>query len=85
MYKVVVSNKAIKEIDELPDRIFLRVDELIQTLSVLPRPVGSIKLTDIEEYRIRIGDYRLLYTIDENLHEIHIFKVSHRKDVYKKK
>jgi len=85
MYKIIISNKASKEIDNLPDRIFLKIDDIILKLKKKPRPVGSIKLTNLEEYRIRIGDYRLLYTIDEKLKEIHIFKVSHRREIYRKK
>jgi len=85
MYKVIISNKVVKEIDNLPDNNFLRIDEVIQALKENARLVGSIKLTDIEGYRIKIGDYRILYTINENLKEIHIFKVIHRKDAYKRK
>jgi len=50
-----------------------------------PRPVGIFKLTNEESFKLRIGDYRILYTIDDDLKEIRIFKVAHRKNVYRKK
>ena len=85
MYRVIVSNRAIKELENIPDKIFLKFDAIIQSLKENPRPVGSIKLTEKEEYRIRVCDYRLIYTIEDDIMEIHIFKVAHRKEVYKKK
>ena len=85
MYKVVLSNKVIKEIDKLPEDIFQKVDKVIQDLKLDPRPVGSIKLTGSEGYRIKVSRYRILYTIEKKKKEIRIYGVLHRKDAYKKK
>jgi mRNA interferase RelE/StbE len=85
MYKIRISNRVVKEIDDLPNSAFIRVDDIIQNLKIQPRPFGSIKLTDIEGYRIKVGDYRILYTINDTVKEIEIFKVINRKEVYRKK
>jgi mRNA interferase RelE/StbE len=50
-----------------------------------PRPDGCIKLSDSEEYRIRVGIYRILYEIDDDRKIVSIYKIEHRKDIYKKK
>lgn len=83
MYKVKLSNKVIKYIDDLPDLIFKKFDEVIDKLKSEPRPFGCIKLTDFEAYRVRFGKYRIIYTIDDKEKEINIFKISHRKDIYR--
>ena len=85
MYKVAISNMVEKALDKLPGSVFLKIDQAIQALKESPRPVGCVKLTDTEGYRIRVGDYRLLYKIDDNILNIYIFRVAHRKDVYKKR
>ena len=69
----------------MPDSAFIKLDNIITYLSENPYPNGCLKLTDREGYRIRIGDYRLLYRINKDKNEIIIFKVSHRKDTYKKR
>ena len=48
-----------------------------------PRPVGCKKLTNEEGYRIRVGNYRILYKIDDKNFSINIYKITHRKDVYR--
>lgn len=52
-------------------------------LKVNPRPVGCKKLTNEEGYRIRVGNYRILYTIDDTNSSVNIYKIAHRKDVYR--
>jgi mRNA interferase RelE/StbE len=84
MYKVILSNKVIKEIDELPDNVFDKFDEVIQKLKSNPRPIGCMKLTDQEGYRVRFGKYRIIYTINDKLQEISVFKISHRKESYRR-
>jgi mRNA interferase RelE/StbE len=54
-------------------------------LKVNPRPVGCKKLTNEEGYRIRVGNYRILYTIDDTNSSVNIYKIAHRKDVLDEK
>jgi len=48
-----------------------------------PRPTGSVKLTGFEVYRLRIGNYRALYTVDDQTRTIEIISVGHRKEIYR--
>ncbi len=54
MYKILLSNIAKKALDKLPDSAFLRIDKRIQSLKYEPRPVGCIKLSGNDSYRIRV-------------------------------
>lgn len=60
IYKISVSNHAIKQLDKLPKTIYLKAFERMKNLSSNPRPNGCVKLTDFNEYHIRFGDYRIL-------------------------
>jgi len=83
MYKVLIVKSAIKEISKLPVKEAVRITEKILTLKDDPRPIGSLKLKGRKgEYRIRMGDYRILYTIQDELLVVNVIKVANRKDVY---
>lgn len=84
-YVIVVSKATQKQIDDLPQEIQERVDEKIRSLADEPRPNGAAKLKGSKnEYRIRIGDYRVRYEIDDDKQTIQILQCKHRKDVYRK-
>ena len=85
MYKVILSNKTLKQLDKIPTEIYLRIYQKLKSLSENPRPHGCIKLTNSEDYRIRIGNYRVLYSINDINQTIEIYNIQHRKDVYRKK
>ena len=83
-YKVVIKSSASKEIDAVEQkknrqRIVLR----IQSLGENPRPFGCEKLSGHDLYRMREGNYRILYSIDDGKLLVDIIKVGHRKDVYR--
>jgi mRNA interferase RelE/StbE len=83
MYKVEIVKSAIKELSKISSKEALWVLEKIETLKENPRPQGSIKLTGSkDEYRIRVGNYRVLYTIEDTILFVQVFKIGHRKDVY---
>ncbi|MBW4673625.1 MAG: type II toxin-antitoxin system RelE/ParE family toxin [Desmonostoc geniculatum HA4340-LM1] len=84
-YTVIISKSVQKQIDNLPNDITLRVIEKIQNLAVEPRPDRIVKLKGFDnEYRIRIGDYRVRYEIDDESQLVQILQCKHRKDVYRK-
>jgi mRNA interferase RelE/StbE len=83
MYKLKIIPQAQKDLDTLPAKIFNRIKSAILNLSEDPRPYGAIKLTGQEGYRIREGDYRILYRIDDSSKEIYIYRLKHRKEVYR--
>lgn len=84
MYRIVVSRSAEKDLKRLSTSIFKRVAVKIDTLAENPRPSGSKKLkgTQDELWRIRVGDYRIIYEIGDELKLVDIRRIRHRKDVY---
>lgn len=66
-YSLIIPKSVQKQLDKLPDAVFKRVIEKIQALATEPLPVGAIKLKGKEnEYRVRVGDYRIRYKIDDH-------------------
>ena len=84
-YRLLLKASAAKEIEALGTKADRkRVIERIQTLSSDPRAKGSEKLAGyVDRYRVRQGRYRIVYHIDDKRHEVTVFKVAHRKDVYR--
>jgi len=91
-YKIIILQRAEKEIKKIPKDIGKKIIRRIYELGEDPRPLGCKKLTDYQSsrtsekvcYRLRQGDYRIIYTIEEGLITITVVQVSHRKEVYKK-
>lgn len=83
-YSVVIEKKVLKTLEKLDNRIYEDVVEKITALEDNPRPPGSTPLVNIGYLRIRVGDYRVIYDIDDTLKEIYILDIGHRKDIYKK-
>ena len=82
-YSIEIKKSATKEMVKLPKPHLQRIIEKIQSLSTNPRPEGCKKLSADEKYRIRVGNYRILYTIEDNQLIIYVVKIGHRKDVYR--
>jgi len=82
-YEVRILRAAEKEMDELPRAVHARISKRILLLEDNPRPRGVKKLSGHEEYRLRAGDYRVLYTIDDKRHVVTVFAVGHRREVYR--
>ncbi|MBK7099301.1 MAG: type II toxin-antitoxin system RelE/ParE family toxin [Sphingobacteriales bacterium] len=83
MYSIVILRSAQKDIALLPKSHYQNVVNRIQSLKENPRPSGCKKLVgSINEYRIRVGDYRVLYTISDSILKILVIKVKHRKGAY---
>lgn len=84
MYKLVIKKSARKELDSLPSQHFIKIDRAILSLRENPFPYPqSKKLKGEDKCRLRIGDYRVIYTVDEKEKIITIYRVRHRKDVYR--
>ncbi len=84
-YKLLLKASAAKEIDAVDSKSDRRrIVEKISALRADPRPHGSEKLAGYDDrYRLRQGNYRIVYLIDDTRHELTLFKVGHRRDVYK--
>ena len=81
-YKIEIKKSAIKELESIPSNDLKRIIFKIELLAENPRPIGSIKLSGHDRYRIRQGNYRILYTIEDDILTVFIVKVGHRKDIY---
>jgi mRNA interferase RelE/StbE len=66
MYELVVRGRVRKSIDRLPGNVYRRVCEAIEGLREEPRPPGCHKLSDREGWRLRVGDYRVIYEVDDD-------------------
>lgn len=82
-YQVEVEERAVKELLSLPKDAVRRLREAVLALAADPRPPGARKLTGREGYRLRVGDYRILYEIDDNERRLRIYRLGHRKDIYR--
>ena len=82
-YTVILKPKAEKELDRLPADLHRRITEKLLALEQQPRPLGVQKLRGNEQYRIRVGDYRILYTIDDGRQWVEIIAIGNRRDVYR--
>lgn len=82
-YLVTFGSSAKKELRDLPADVIGRVIPKIRDLSANPRPVGTKRLHGYRDrWRIRLGDYRVVYSIDDERRVVDIARVAHRRDVY---
>lgn len=82
-YTVTIKRSAEREMDALPRSVFERVVEAVLALESDPRARRCKKLRGVNEYRLRVGAYRILYTIDDEQRAVDIVSVGHRRDVYR--
>jgi len=83
MYKVNIRKSAIKELAKLPSNEALKIAKELRNLIKNPRPVGCKKLIGYKNlYRLRIGNYRVIYLIDDEIQVIEITKIGNRKEIY---
>ena len=84
MYDVLIERTAERDIKSLPTALFDRILPRIKALADSPRPTGCHKLAGSKnDWRIRIGDYRVVYEIDDAGKQVKIFRVRHRREVYR--
>ena len=81
-YRIEIKKSAIKELNTIPRKDLKKIVLKISSLSDDPRPKGCVKLSGMERYRIRQGNYRILYSIDDEILVVYVVKIRHRKEVY---
>lgn len=81
-YSLDFSNQALKELEKINEPFYSNIKEAISKLTENPRPNGYKKLSGRDAYRIRIGDYRVIYDIFDTKLIIEIVTLGHRKDIY---
>lgn len=85
-YRVIFKPSAGRALRSLPNAVQLRIVAAIDDLSHQPRPPGCVKLAGGENlWRIRIGDYRVVYAIDDKVLIVTVVKIGHRGDVYRRR
>jgi mRNA interferase RelE/StbE len=84
-YQIKFKSSAVKELKNSPSQIQKRISIKIEELRQNPRPSGVVKLTgDDKLYRVRVGNYRIVFSIDDTERIIRITRIRHRRDVYDK-
>ena len=85
MYEVYLERSAENDIKRLPTSIFGRIIPQIRALAENPRPSGCRKIAGSKnDWRIRIGDYRIIYEIDEKAKAVRVMRVRHRREAYRR-
>ncbi len=84
-YQVLIERRARKEISKLPADIQRRVSSAIDGLASEPRPGNCKKLSGSHnQWRVRVGDYRILYEVNDNAKQVLIYAVGHRRSIYRR-
>jgi len=82
-YKITIKKSAVKEMADIPQKTLRKIIKRIRSLAQNPRPTGSQKLSSQQYYRIRQGDYRIVYSVDDKNLIIDIVKIGHRREIYR--
>lgn len=82
LYKIEINKRASKQLDKMSDVAVAPILNAIGKLSENPRPQGYKKLKGRSGYRIRVGDYRIIYEIFDHILLIDIIDLGHRRDIY---
>ncbi|MBC8230687.1 type II toxin-antitoxin system RelE/ParE family toxin [bacterium] len=81
-YTVTLSSRATRDRCRLPLDVRRRVDSVLLSLEKEPRPPGCLKMKGSDEWRIRVGVYRIRYLIDDDNQTVTVTRICHRRDVY---
>jgi len=83
-YSVIIERAALRVLKGLPLHLRTRIDMRLSALAENPRPQGAEKLSGSDcSYRIRVGDYRVLYEIHDQVLRVLVIKIGHRREVYR--
>jgi mRNA interferase RelE/StbE len=84
MYRVIINKQVLKSLDKIPIVYLSNIKEAVNGLENIPRPSGCVKLSNSKNtYRIRVGVYRIIYTIEDDVLTVEVIKIDHRGSVYK--
>lgn len=82
-YSIHLKKSAVRELEDIPKRDLARIVERIRSLANDPRPPGSEKLSGQERYRVRQGNYRIVYSIQDEELTVWVVKIGHRREIYR--
>jgi mRNA interferase RelE/StbE len=84
VYRLELETRALKELKSLPRERRELISDVLDDLERNPRPPGAKKLSGLDGWRVRKGDYRVLYTVDDSARLIRVYRIGHRGDVYRR-
>lgn len=83
-YTVIIPKPVQKQLDNLPEDIRQRITAKILSLTIEPRPIGVKKLKGFDnEYRVRVGDYRIRYEVNDKILTVLVLHCKHRRNIYR--
>ncbi len=82
-YKVVITTSVQKYLDKLPDALADKLERAMIKLEDNARPNGCEKMAGKNAYRIRVGDYRIIYTIQDKILLVTVIDAGHRREIYR--
>lgn len=85
MYKIIIGKSALKQLQNVPQKERLKISAEVDSLASDPKPSGVKKLKGMTEdlYRIRVGNYRIVYAIEDKIRLVDIRQIGNRKDIYR--
>lgn len=84
MYEIYIERTAERDLRRLPSHPFSNIIARLKALSAEPRPIGCGKIVGTDDFwRVRVGDYRIIYEIDDSARAVRVMRVRHRKDAYR--
>lgn len=84
VYRLELETRALKELKSLPRERRELISDVLDDLERNPRPPGAKKLSGIDGWRVRKGDYRVLYTVDDASRAVLVYRIGHRREVYRR-
>jgi mRNA interferase RelE/StbE len=84
MYEIRLHPDAARAFRRLHGPLRERISEAIDALAADPRPRGAVKLAGRDDYRVRVGDYRIVYAVDDAERLVLVARIAHRRDVYRR-
>lgn len=81
--KLLITKKAAKELDKIPDALARKIADKILALQTNPHPPNSKKLQSNNNFRLRIGSFRIIYTVNKSKKEITVLRIADRKTIYR--
>lgn len=83
-YTVEIENSAAKQLSKIEKGQRARIAVAIEALAVNPRPEGCVKLSGLNSYRVRVGDFRIAYLIEDTIRVVTVTNVGHRREIYRR-
>jgi mRNA interferase RelE/StbE len=82
-YKILIKRSAVRELAEIPRKNLEKIVRRVRDLEQDPRPFGCRKLSGKDKYRLRQGDHRIVYAVDDSRRIVEVYKIGNRREVYR--